>query len=264
MLIRLPPFGVMVLAMLLSACTLSPWYKVQNTAVETIDVNQSADVTHGNYWQITLRYPLLKATEAALANELREQGREARREFLAALPPQEERTRVFELQLDFTVTSRVGPLVSVRGEGFSDTGGAHPLPIDTAFVYDVSQQRQLQLADLFTDLPAALKVLSDTARTRLTPRLLTFPADDQSAPEAKQEWLANMQEMLDDGTQPQAGNFANLLVTAQDENTASGLVLVFPPYQVAPYVNGTQTVAVPAAALHGLLRPVWQALFQGH
>ena len=43
----------------------------------------------------------------------------------------------------------------------------------------------------------------------------------------------------------------------------AGLRFVFPPYQVGPYSDGTQTVEVPAAVLLPHVAPTYRGLFQG-
>jgi hypothetical protein len=40
-----------------------------------------------------------------------------------------------------------------------------------------------------------------------------------------------------------------------------GLALIFPPYQVAPYVFGTQTVDVPAGVFAKFLKPAYASAF---
>jgi len=38
---------------------------------------------------------------------------------------------------------------------------------------------------------------------------------------------------------------------------------VFPPYQVGPYSDGTQTVEVPSVALLPHIAPAYRSLFEG-
>lgn len=254
--------STLLLGFSLSACTMTTWHGDKVNDPETFSLDQSTDNIRGNYWQADISYPLTTPAEAALALELRNEAKTAMQEFVAALPPQEERTRVFGMRLDYRITSRSGPFTSVRGQGSTDTGGAHPLPIDTAWVYDTGKQKILRLQDMFADEGKILARLSDYSRKALAPQLLVLPKDDRSTAKAKKEWLANMRQMLDDGTQPQAENFGNFLITTDDGQRPLGLTLVFPPYQVAPYVNGSQQVDVPAAQFIDLLKPAWQPLFQ--
>jgi hypothetical protein len=53
---------------------------------------------------------------------------------------------------------------------------------------------------------------------------------------------------ITDGTTPNDANFANFFV---DNNT---LVILFAPYQVAPYAAGPQTLRIPFSQLSGILK----------
>jgi hypothetical protein len=217
-------------------------------------------------YRIAIHYPTLSAQEAALAQALRDNSVAAKREFMQALPdPQqfpEFADRQLELQLDYTVAARTAAFTSVRERGMSNTGGAHPIPVDASFVYDVQAQRMIALDDLFTDPDAARQRLSTLAANALREKLLAqAPAASEASPEARREWVANMQQMIDDGTRPTAANFSVFVVHAGPGDTADGLTLIFPPYQVAPYVYGTQTVEVPAEVFASLLKPGYRDAF---
>jgi hypothetical protein len=69
--------------------------------------------------------------------------------------------------------------------------------------------------------------------------------------------------MLDEGTEPEAANFDIFEPVLDGDGRISALRFVFPPYQVAPYAAGTQTVEVPAAALLPHVAPAYSALFAG-
>jgi len=184
----------------------------------------------------------------------------AKREFMQALPdPQqfpEFASRQLQLLIDYQVTASSPAFISVRGKGMMDTGGAHPLPLDASFVFDRHGQRVLALDDLFADPASARKLLADFARTALEAKLLAqAPGKDEATPAARQEWLDNMRGMIADGTAPEAKNFGEFQVDA------GGLLLVFPPYQVAPYVYGAQTVEVPLDVFAAALKPRYREAF---
>ena len=217
-------------------------------------------------YRIAIHYPTLSAQEAVLAQALRDNSAAAKREFMQVLPdPQqfpEFADRQLELQLDYTVAARTAAFTSVRERGMSNTGGAHPIPVEASFVYDVQAQRMIALDDLFADPDAARQRLSTLAANALREKLLAqAPAASEASPEARREWIANMQQMIDDGTRPTASNFSVFVVHAGPGDTADGLTLVFPPYQVAPYVYGTQTVEVPAQVFASLLKPGYRDAF---
>lgn len=184
----------------------------------------------------------------------------AKHEFMQALPdPQkfpEFASRQLQLLIDYRVTASSPAFISVRGKGMLDTGGAHPVPLDTSFVFDRQQQRVLALDDLFVDPESARKLLADFARTALDRKLLAqAPGTHEAPPKVRKEWLDNMRGMIDAGTKPEAKNFEQFQV---DDG---GLLLVFPPYQVAPYVYGTQTVVVPLEVFAAALKPHYRAAF---
>ncbi|MBU1040802.1 MAG: RsiV family protein [Proteobacteria bacterium] len=119
-------------------------------------------------------------------------------------------------------------LLSVRFEASRDTGGAHPNQSFASFVFDVEHQTALGLGNLFRDLPAALGLLSELAQRRME-----LVLDGHVFPE---------------GFAPKAENFSIFVIDGQD------LVFSFPPYQMASYAEGPQTLRVPLA--HPRLMPL--------
>lgn len=211
-------------------------------------------------YKIAIDYPELPPGADALMQALRKHAEAAKGEFMQALPDPRQfpefASRQLQLLLDYQVTATSPAFISVRGKGMMDTGGAHPLPLDASFVFDRQARRVLALDDLFADPVSARKLLADFARKALAEKLLAqAPGKDEATPKARQEWLDNMRGMIDAGTRPEANNFGQFQVDAD------GLLLVFPPYQVAPYVYGAQTVAVPAAVFAPALKPSYRAAF---
>ncbi|WP_264696133.1 hypothetical protein [Candidatus Nitrosacidococcus sp. I8] len=41
----------------------------------------------------------------------------------------------------FSIVSKTDKLISIRGKGGADTGGAHPIPIEMSFIYARKAQR---------------------------------------------------------------------------------------------------------------------------
>ncbi len=129
------------------------------------------------------------------------------------------RTRTNTDRIIFTTYTASPRLLSIRFQELRDTGGAHPNTTFASFVFDMRTHRLLRLADLFTDEPTALKLLSELATRRLEMALdgTTFP----------------------EGYAPRAENFSVFVLDGAD------LVFTFPPYQVASYAQGPQTLRVP-------------------
>lgn len=223
-------------------------------------------------YKIAITLPTLPADQQPLADALRTTADNAKREFVKALPDPVElpefADRQLQLLLDFKIAANTSAFTSIRETGMQDTGGAHPIPVQAAFVFDRTAGRLIALDELFVDPDAARTALAKFAHKAL---LRKFTADvprpeDGSSPAAIREWKSNMMQMLDDGTKPTAANYSVFVVRAGgEENPASpGLSLIFPPYQVAPYVYGTQTIDVPANVFAHFLKSEYKNAFETH
>ncbi len=129
------------------------------------------------------------------------------------------RTRTNVDRITFAAYTASPRLLSIRFEEFRDTGGAHPNQAYATFLFNLNTQAQLSLADLFSNTEAALTVLSELASRRLE--------------------LALDGNLFPDGLAAKPDNFAVFVLDGAD------LVFTFPPYQVASYAQGTQTLRVP-------------------
>ena len=117
-------------------------------------------------------------------------------------------------------------------------GAAHPSNSVVTMNFDTRSGAQFAYADVFNKTAELYEYLSAYARKALKPTLGELWADG----------------MFAEGLDPQAENFQNFILTPE------GLLLVFPPYQIAPYANGLQTCLVP---LQNLVRfqpkpGIWQ------
>lgn len=217
-------------------------------------------------YRIDIDYPRLPPSDAVLARALHKTGNEAKHEFMQSLPDPKQLPefahRQLQLKVDFSVASRMPRFVSIRERGMADTGGAHPIPIDGSFVYDAKAGKLITLNDLFTDPDQARRRLADMTRKTLEKQLLAnVPGGNKTSAKVRKEWIDNMRSMIEGGTQPTQQNFSEFVVLAGAGDKASGLQLIFSPYQVAPYVYGTQTVDVPVDAFADLLKPDYRNAF---
>lgn len=220
------------------------------------------------HYKIAVTLPTLPSTDKPLVDAMRTTADNAKRDFIQALPdPQalpEFANRQFDLILDFKLAAQTPAFTSVRESGMADTGGAHPNPVQATFVYDRKAGKLITLDDLFAQPDAARKALANFARDTLLKKLMAnAPKAGEGSPEAIREWKSNTVQMLDDGTKPTTVNYSVFLVRAGNPSDAAspGLTLVFPPYQVAPYVYGTQTVDVPASLFAQFLKPEYTSAF---
>lgn len=142
--------------------------------------------------------------------------------------------------LDFTVAFKSDKFVSIAAQGSEYFGGAHPNALIFTFNYDLVAKKVLKLADLFTSGSNYLQLLSEFSIAELNSRGLGELG------------------MVEAGAGEDAGNFIFFDVTSAGE---TGIELIFPPYQVAPYAAGTQIVSVPVTVFESILKPEYQALF---
>ncbi len=115
---------------------------------------------------------------------------------------------------------------------YADTLGAHGNTEFKTFTFDTETGNLLSLSDLFTPGAPYLTELSRVSREQLS-KTLEVPTDDP---------------MLITGTEQNAANFSHFFL----DDTS--LVLLFPPYAVAPYAAGPQTLALPRTELKDLLK----------
>lgn len=127
------------------------------------------------------------------------------------------------------VPLRTDAYVSVVMKGGQYTGGAHPNPFVETVLYDVARARVLRLGDLFRKDSGWLQKLSDIAVAQLRKKLTVVEPG----------WIEN-------GAAPTAQNYQFFYLSGQR------LVILFPPYQVAPYAEGYIEVSIPFQRLRGI------------
>jgi len=94
------------------------------------------------------------------------------------------------------------------------------------------------------------------------PTALSQRVDADALPPAERaEVVRNAGKMIDEGTTPDAKNFAMFEPVVDGAGKIVALRFVFPPYQVGPYSDGTQTVEVPALLLLPHIAPAYRPLF---
>lgn len=120
---------------------------------------------------------------------------------------------------------------------FVDTLGAHPNAFYRTFTFDLATGSELSITDLFVPRSDYLKRLSAIAEFELAKSLKDFADIDY----------------IRQGVTPEALNFQSFAIEGES------LVLIFPPYQVAPYAAGTQKVSIPLSQLSEILKPEYRA-----
>jgi hypothetical protein len=142
------------------------------------------------------------------------------------LPPKQ--AAPWELWIDYEVTQYEDWLVSYKFTIYEYTGGAHGNTAFRTFVFDLENEREIQLSDLFDE--TGLTTVAAIAQEQLKETLGDM-LDEQ--------WLA-------DGTAPTPENYQNFVFTED------ALVFTIPQYQVAPYAAGPQTATIQLTDLAGV------------
>lgn len=213
---------------------------------------------------IGISYPKSAAKYPGLAAALQAYAAAARKELMQAVEGLGNDTPVapYDLSLSFSEVLDSPTLVAVAADGSSYTGGAHGAPLIARFVWLPQQQRLLTADALIADEKGWLAV-SDFVREQLHTALSQRMDADKVPPVDRVEILKNAGEMIDAGTEPKAVSFAQFEPVVASDGRLAALRFVFPPYQVGPYADGTQTVEVPAAVLLPHVSPEYRGLFQG-
>ena len=213
---------------------------------------------------IGISYPKSAAKYPGLASALQAYADASRKDLMQAVEGlgNDKPTAPYDLSLSFTELLDSPTLVAVAADGSSYTGGAHGAPLIARFVWLPQQQKMLTAADLIPG-PQGWQVVSEFVREQLHTALSQRIDADEVPPADRADMLKNAGGMIDAGTEPKALSFAQFEPVVGADGRLSALRFVFPPYQVGPYADGTQTVEVPAAILLPHVAPAYRSLFEG-
>ncbi len=199
--------------------------------------------------------PELKPDWAPLKVALDDYVVRRKHEFLEGLKDpaaqREARQMPWDLNLDIAVAAHTDRFVNAQVDGSSFTGGAHPLPIVDSFTYDIANRRLIALDDLFADPRAAEAAFAVEARRQLLTEL-----------DAPDNPLASDPQLIREGTEPGKQHYRVFGLVTGDDDKVHGLSFTFPPYQVAAYAAGTQTLDVPTTVFEALLKPEYRDAFR--
>ena len=266
----------------LAACNRSP--QPQPTAAPApASVRQAAtsgpvdlsDISERNpRYLIGISFPQGLKRHPALAGEVKRDAEALRADFLRQVAANADSgsSAIFELSLAYSMVADTPRIVAVAAEGTSYVGGAHGAPLLERYVWLLPENRRLTAAGLIPDA-ANWKPVSDYVRDRLAAQQRQrFEEDaraaagdgggDPSDAGLKQQ-LKNAGEMIEQGTEPEAANFADFEPVLGADGRIVALRFVFPPYQVGPYSDGTQSVEVPASVLLPYIATGLRSLFAG-
>lgn len=166
----------------------------------------------------------------------------------------------YELSLSFEQLVETPELVAVAADGSRYTGGAHGEPLVARFVWLPAQNKLLTASELVPRVEGWVAIAT-YIREQLHTSVSVRADADEMPPEERLEFVRTADKMIDEGTGPDVDNFAAFQPIVDAQGRISALRFVFPPYQVGPYADGTQTVDVPAAVLLPHLAPEYSGLF---
>ncbi|ALJ28107.1 hypothetical protein AOT14_17200 [Stenotrophomonas acidaminiphila] len=197
-----------------------------------------------------ISYPPAANAHPGLARALSDYAGQARSELLKAVDElgNDTPTAPYELSLAFDMAVDTPKVVAVSAEGSSYTGGAHGQPLVARFVW-LPERQELLTAQALVDSPKGWQAVSDYTRDKLLEQAMLRAQGEDLTPEEQQAQVRNLSKMIDQGTTPDAANFAQFEPVMDAGGRIAALRFVFPPYQVGPYSDGTQTVDVPAFVL---------------
>jgi hypothetical protein len=213
---------------------------------------------------IGISYPPVASKYPGLAVELKRYADAARTELLQAVAGTGNQTPAapYDLSLSFTEVAATPQLVAIAADGSSYTGGAHGNPLVARFVWLPQQSKLLTATALIPDA-SSWRDISDYVREQLQAALSQRVDADDLAPEDRADIVKDAGRMIDEGTGPDVDNFAQFEPVLAPDGRIAALRFVFPPYQVGPYSDGTQTVDVPADVLLPRIAPAYRHLFTG-
>ena len=143
-----------------------------------------------------------------------------------------------DLSIDYTLGVATDDFLSVQFQiGSYYAGAAHPNHNTSVINFDLRRGRMLSLADLFKPAADYLRAISDYCISDLK---------RQAKKDGPDSMLTD--DQIEEGASATLENYRSWLMTRE------GLVITFDPYQVAPYAAGPQSVAIPYAALKGILK----------
>lgn len=261
---RMEILGVVILVGLVLAFTV--WYMATHKAPEPYTgIPEVATTTpealapkvieeHGQYYDIEVSYPAETALKASLGNDADQEAVSLMQDFVEDsvsefkkqgnfenLTPED--VQIMGLSVDRKESIQIAfeekhgeKTVSYVYTLFVDTLGAHPNTFYRTFTFDLATGAELDIASLFLPRSDYLRRLSAISQFELAKSLGEF---------ADVEYIAQ-------GTGPDPLNYQSFVI--EDGN----LVLLFPPYQVAPYAAGSQEVSIPLEQVAEILKPEYK------
>lgn len=196
--------------------------------------SETAQCRYQTGMNITIDYPLAYVDHEFVDITLSEFINAARRDFVNSFIEYGlEYSAVvnWEMNIGYTEYQYSEDIVSIQFSIYDFTGGAHGNIRFETFTFDLANQQVLNFEDLFQDEFDPLVSIAPIVQTDL---------ETQLGDMTDSQWIT-------DGTGSNANNYRNFAITEDS------LIFFFPPYQVAAYAAGPQSVEIPLADLQAIL-----------
>lgn len=141
------------------------------------------------------------------------------------------------LMIRYTPTLLSPTIISIRFEVSEYwSGAAHPNSHTLMLNYDLETHTILGTEGLFASSTVALASIAELSKSSLYEQFADITENE-------------FREQVFPGITPTLENFRSIALTPE------GIMVIFDPYQVAPYARGTQSVRIPLAEVRELLTP---------
>ena len=146
----------------------------------------------------------------------------------------------FYFYSDYTVVQSNSTYISFILTYGGYSGGAHGYENRVSYNYDVKNNKDILLKDLFPNNPQYLSYLSEKSRESLKKNYATVTEEDKkySDAEALEQSMNWLLESIETGTEPKEENFTAFTFTGDK------VKIYFGQYQVGPYSIGSPEVEV--------------------
>ena len=211
---------------------------------------------------IGISYPPGLDRIPGLAAAVRQYADKARAELMQAVEGlgNDKPTAPYELSLAFQQVLSTPTVVAVAADGGRYTGGAHGEPLVARFVW-LPARNELLTAQKLIPAREGWATLGQYVATQLHTAAQQRTDADKLPPADAEAMLKNADKMIAEGTAADAENFEQFVPLLDAAGKIAAVRFVFPPYQVGPYSDGTQSADVPAAVLRPLVAPEYTELF---
>lgn len=164
--------------------------------------------------------------------------------------------RQYAMEYRFEATAVEGDIISVLQNVYSYTGGAHPNYALKGIVQQKGQPEPVAIGAVVADAAG----FGERLKSRLTDEKLERIYSDMS----REMVSAEVTELLgDDANAGSVWGKNYVLAPSTEAGKFGGITVLFSPYDVGPYAEGSYVITVPASELEGKLTPDWSTRFGG-